>query len=277
MAAAAPAAVDAHPYRDFERAGWQRAALAYAGTFEKATSLYVQPLLAAVGQPKSLLDVACGTGGLTAAAAALGVAAVGVDFSPAMLVEAKRCHPGLAFHEADAEALPFTDASFDAVLINFGVHHFPFPVRALSEARRVMRSGARLAFTVWATPDEHALHRIALEASNAAGASNAALPTPPGGAINHASSCLALLQEAGFDTASIQAHKLPAALWLNSDDELIHLLFDGTVRLSSMIRSQPPEVAARIVAAIRLGADAYRKHCRFFIPLMAVLAVAVRA
>ena len=56
---------------------------------------------------------------------------------------AKVRYPGLRFRQADAEAMPEADGTFDAVAIGFGVHHFPFPVRALVEAHRVLRLGGR--------------------------------------------------------------------------------------------------------------------------------------
>ena len=155
-----------HPYRDFEQEGWERAAVAYADTFEAATRLFAPLLLdmAEVQHGTVVLDIACGTGLVTGAAAVRGAVATGVDFAPGMVAEAKKRHPALAFEQADAESLPFGANQFDAVAINFGVHHFPFPLRALAEAHRVMRVGGRLAFTVWAPPEEHALHRIVAEA-----------------------------------------------------------------------------------------------------------------
>ena len=119
----------AHPYRDFEHGGWERAADAYAATFEAVTQLLAASLLDAVAvrSGSQVLDVACGMGFVTAMATGRGTQAMGIDFSARMVAEAVRRHPELVFHEADAEALPFDDGRFDAVVINFGVHHFPFP------------------------------------------------------------------------------------------------------------------------------------------------------
>src|SRR3954470_47047 len=63
------------------------------------------------------LDVACGSGKLTAELARMagtGGRVVVLDFSPEMLAVARRDHPGLEFVEGDALTLPFDDASFDA-------------------------------------------------------------------------------------------------------------------------------------------------------------------
>src|SRR5947209_15462440 len=118
--------------REFEFAGWRIAAATYDG-FAGATALFVDPLLDAanVKPGARLLDIACGTGVASARAAAAGACVTGIDFSPEMIAEARRRHPALAFQIADAEHLPFADASFDAVIANFGIHHVERPERAI--------------------------------------------------------------------------------------------------------------------------------------------------
>src|ERR1700704_930924 len=69
------------------------------------------------GPGAAVLDVACGTGALTrelSRRTAPGGRVVGTDFSPSMLEEARRRSPALLWVEADAHALPFGDAEFDA-------------------------------------------------------------------------------------------------------------------------------------------------------------------
>jgi SAM-dependent methyltransferase len=204
-------------------------------------------------------------------------AAIGVDFSSKMIAAASQRYPALQFHEADAEVLPFSDGVFDAVFINFGVHHFPFPLRALSEAHRVLRANGRVAFTVWAAPDEHSLHKITLGALREAGVSGAALPTAPGGVVNDIASCLDLLRMSGFSVPHSHVEKIVASLWLDSEQHLIDMLVDGTVRMSTLIRTQTREKTAAIIAAIRMAAVAYREHGRLRIPVTAILAVGSKA
>jgi len=99
-----------------------------------------------------VVDVACGTGVLTTAAAAAvapGGAAVGVDLNPGMLAVARRKAPELDWREAPAEALPLDDASCDAAVSQFGLMFFSDRRAALSEMRRVLRPGGRLAVAVW--------------------------------------------------------------------------------------------------------------------------------
>ena len=82
-----------HPYRDFEVAGWERAAAAYADTFESATRLFADPLLDAVdlNPGANLLDNACGSGYVTQLAFERGATVTGADFSAAMLAERAAC------------------------------------------------------------------------------------------------------------------------------------------------------------------------------------------
>jgi ubiquinone/menaquinone biosynthesis C-methylase UbiE len=99
-----------------------------------------------------VLDVACGTGALTVAVAGLvspGGAVVGLDANPEMLAVARRKHAGIEWHEGPAESLPFPDASFDAVVSQFGLMFFDDRVAALREMQRVLRPGGRLAVAVW--------------------------------------------------------------------------------------------------------------------------------
>lgn len=266
-----------HPYREFEHAGWECAADAYATTFEAATRPYGEVLLAATELKPGdhHLDVACGTGYVTALAVERGANSIGTDFSAAMLAEASRLHPSVRFEPADAEALPYSDGSFDIVPINFGVHHFPFPERAIAEARRVLRKGGRVAFSVWATPDEHALHAIALEAVRGAGSAGASLPAPPHGGLNTLAGCTTLLVAAHFKPVAEHCTLVRRILHLDSVAELTHLIESGTVRLASLLRSQPQANRLAILRGLEDAAARYLREGRLEITLVAVVATGV--
>lgn len=104
-----------------------------------------------------VLDVACGTGDMvvellrTRHAASLQV--TGVDLSEEMLAIAKRKAPQAEYRLADAEHLPFGDASFDAVTCAFGVRNFVHLEQGLKEMVRVLKPGGRMAILELATPD----------------------------------------------------------------------------------------------------------------------------
>ena len=88
-----------------------------------------------------VLDVACGTGVLTREAAGRAGpdgTVTGLDLSPEMLAVAARLSPALRWQQGSAEALPFPDHSFDAVVSQFGLMFFPDPVAGLREMMRVL-------------------------------------------------------------------------------------------------------------------------------------------
>jgi demethylmenaquinone methyltransferase / 2-methoxy-6-polyprenyl-1,4-benzoquinol methylase len=96
----------------------------------------------------SALDVACGSGKLTADLHRLarGGRVVGLDFSVRMLEMARRAFPEIEFIEGDALNLPFEDGSFDAATIAFGLRNLADPVRGLREMTRVARRAVVLEF-----------------------------------------------------------------------------------------------------------------------------------
>jgi SAM-dependent methyltransferase len=105
-----------------------------------------------------VLDVACGTGNAALAAARRFCQVVGVDYVPALLQRARQRASaeglGATFQEADAEALPFPDGSFDVVLSTCGAMFAPDQERTASELLRVCRPGGRVGMVNW-TPDSY--------------------------------------------------------------------------------------------------------------------------
>jgi SAM-dependent methyltransferase len=103
-----------------------------------------------------VLDIACGNGNATLAAARRWAQVTGADYVSALLEKAgeRARAEGLAvtLREADAEALPFGDGSFDAVLSTFGVMFAPNHVAAAAEILRVCRPGGRIGLACW-TPE----------------------------------------------------------------------------------------------------------------------------
>lgn len=108
---------------------------------------------ALIGEGQSVLDVACGSG-VAALEASTRVGALGsvtgVDINEGMLAVAGRHDADVEWRQAGAEALPFDDDSFDAVISQFGLMFFADPDQAVREMARVARPGGRLAVAVWA-------------------------------------------------------------------------------------------------------------------------------
>ena len=104
-----------------------------------------------------VLDVACGTGVLARAALdAVGSSGtvVGLDINEGMLEVARSKTPNIDWHKGQAEQLPFTEASFDAVISQFGLMFFEDKVTALSEMARVLKPQGKLAVAVWGSLEQ---------------------------------------------------------------------------------------------------------------------------
>ena len=122
---------------------------------------------ACIGPADRVLDIACGTGALTLAAAdRVGPkgAVTGLDPNPAMLEVARAKPVAVDWREGTAEALPFEDAAFDAVVSQFGLMFFKDSAKAFSEMHRVLAPGGRLAVAVFdaveAAPGYEVLARL---------------------------------------------------------------------------------------------------------------------
>ena len=103
-----------------------------------------------------VLDVACGTGVLAREALLqVGPAGyvAGVDIAPGMLTVARQIEPAIDWKQSPADALPFAEKSFDAVVCQFGLMYFPDPEESLREIQRVLVSGGHLAIAVFDSLD----------------------------------------------------------------------------------------------------------------------------
>ena len=105
---------------------------------------------------QKVLDVAAGNGNVSLAAARRWCDVVATDYAPSLLERARERATAerlnIEFREADAEALPFQDGSFDVVVSTFGVMFTPDQDRAAAELIRVCKPGGKIGLANW-TPD----------------------------------------------------------------------------------------------------------------------------
>jgi protein-L-isoaspartate O-methyltransferase len=266
-------------FRDFERQGWSmdEVATGYHDALSPVTMQTVDALLdaAGVGRDSRVADVATGAGYAAAAAAGRGAAVVGLDFSPAQLALARRLYPGVEFREGDAGALPLPDGSCDAVVSNYGMPHFPDPNAFLGDAYRVLRSGGRIAFSVWAAPEESVGLGIVYRAVQTHGRMD--VPLPPGPSFflfSDPAQCERSLRAGGFQAIAVT--KLPQIWRAASPDAPFEAVMKGTVRTAALLRAQTPEVLAAIRDAVREAASAYARDGTIELSMPAVLASAER-
>jgi len=145
--------------RRVQRYGWDLAVEAYDRHWRtQLAGLHAELMDCAAPRPgERVLDVACGTGLVTfAAAAAVGGngRVMGIDLSGQMVEGAQQRAQrmgatNVAFARMDAEELAFADASFDLVLCALGLMYLPDPARAMQEMRRVLRPDGRIVVAVW--------------------------------------------------------------------------------------------------------------------------------
>jgi len=151
--------MDARLQRRIQRYGWERAADAYARHWHRPLAGVQGELLmlAAPAAGDAVLDVACGTGVVSiAAASAVGPSGsvLGVDLADAMVHTARQRAKELDLRQArfermDAEQLALPDARFDIALCALGLMYLPDPDAALRELHRVLRPGGRAVLVVW--------------------------------------------------------------------------------------------------------------------------------
>ena len=151
--------MDARLQSRIQRYGWERAADTYARYWHGPLAGVQGDVLtlAALARGEAVLDVACGAG-VVSVAAARGVGptgrVLGVDLADAMVQVARQHARDLAlgqvrFERMDAVQLALPDASFDVALCVLGLMYVPDPEAALREVHRVLRPGGRAVLAVW--------------------------------------------------------------------------------------------------------------------------------
>ena len=156
-----------------------------------------------------VLDVACGTGILARAARArVGPSGtvVGLDANPGMLTVAARVGPGIRYDQGLAEALPYPDQSFDAVVSQFGLMFFTDRPAALREMSRVLRPGGRLVVAVWDRLDHSPAYAAEVALIERFAGPQAADAVRAPFALGPSPHLAALFAEAGLPEASVATY-----------------------------------------------------------------------
>lgn len=261
--------VDADAFRAFERAAHDRLAESYAEFFTPITELAIGPLLDAanVGPGTRVLDVATGPGPAAAAALARGAHPVGIDLAPRMIELARSLHPGIEFSEGNVESLPFPDASFDALVCNFGLGHFPRPEHSAGECVRVLRPGGSVALSWWDDPQRQRVQGLFREAIADVGVPPPA-DVPQGHPVfrfSDTSEFERLLKGAGLDGVMVEDHR--TSYLIPDVDTLWRGGLGSLAVTAATIRSQGEAVQQKIRAAFERLAKTYETDDGLEIPI----------
>jgi len=269
MANASLSAQDAERLRRFERQRHDSLAATYHDFFTPITALAIQLLLdaAGAGAGSNLLDIATGPGSVAARARGLGAACIGVDLSPGMIALARLSHPDIDFQVAEVEHLPFADHSFDTVVCNFGLGHFPWPEAAVAECRRTLKVGGRVAFSWWDQPDKQRIQGLFREAIAEVGV--APPPDVPAGHSNLRFSDTAefhkLLAGADLDDVRVEDHR--TTYTIADVDTLWRGGLGSFAVTASAILHQDAATQTAIRASLERRAAAYRTPAGLVLPI----------
>lgn len=250
-----------------ERDTWNRSADIYMASAAELTSLAVPILIetAQLNTNSRALEVGCGPGHICQMMADTGAVVIGVDLAPDMVRVASSFQPNIEFKEANVEQLPFEDGTFDAVLVNYAIHHFARPTRACTEIHRILKSGGRFVF---AGPLEQFAFGAFIEGLTA----HHTMEDLPHGPIYMGAAAAdyeSLVVEAGFEEYDVKIRQL--TLRLNSLEPLLQV---GWVMCD--LSQLPEETQSKIKATTIEKAAPYSVEGGYAFPDRLVVGYAVK-
>ena len=205
-----------------------------------------------------VLDVACGTGAVTRILSErVGPQGkvVALDINPGMLAVARIAAPGrnIEWHEGSAVRMPLPDATFDHVVCQQGLQFFPDKPAALSEMRRVLKSGGRLVLACWRSI-EHMPGYLALEQALARriGPEKAALPPF---ALGDGETIRRLVTGAGFREVRIRIDD--KMIRFDSAEHMVRAVVGGAPTMLGALAEQGKGVLDAIVAEVAEATRAF--------------------
>ncbi|MFW6052083.1 MAG: class I SAM-dependent methyltransferase [Myxococcota bacterium] len=237
--------------------GWNDSSEGYDANVFDFMQPYVRSLLerAAPGPDHDVLDVAAGTGAVTAAVAPSVRRVVAADFAERMLDLLRRRVEGAGLQNVetrlmDCQRLELDDGSFDVVCSNFGVIFFPDRRAGFSEMRRVLRpDGGRAAMTAWSTPDRFELFGMFARALDEALPDRPQPPAPPPlfsladpGLLEHE------LREAGF--AEVRVDTVSHDYEVADADEFWSLITKSAPPAQALLQKVGPEGREKMRSAL---------------------------
>jgi SAM-dependent methyltransferase len=235
-------------------------------------------ILAAVAGARRVLDAGCGSGRLTVGLALAGAEVTGVDTNASQLEVARGRAQAegveLTLLEADFDALPFEDASFDAVVSRLAVMASDHPVATLRELARVLVPGGRLATVLWASPDENPWFGEPRKAIGEVLGPERAAFARAFGKLGDPGSAAAAHREAGLgEVEAVRLHELrrapdAAAYWQELSEENGHF--------RRVAASLDDAQRSALAAEVQVRLEPFREGDRLALPRTLVLVTARR-
>ena len=217
---------------------------------------------AAPAAGERVLDIGCGTGWTTRAAArAVGDGrALGVDISEMLVARAAAKAedegvPNVAFTVADAQVHPFEAGRLDVAISRFGVMFFADAVAAFANVGRALAPGGRLAFACWQEMTHN--HWILVPFGAMVAEVGAPEPLPPDApgpwSLADPDRVRSLLGAAGFTGVALET--LDAPMWLGDTVDEAYDFIRASTNARMVLEGKDPEAAARALAALRAALE----------------------
>jgi SAM-dependent methyltransferase len=261
---------------------WEHWAAKQLVLYQDATALMLR--VAGIRPGMTVLDLASGTGdpalaiaeavGLTGRVTATDLSAEMVKICTAAFQN--RGETNAEVIQADAQALPFPDGSFDAVTSKLGAMYFADVQRALEEIRRVLKPGGRVTFLVWGPPDESPYVQLLLGPIFAR-VELPPLPTemPHPLRFAHPGLLAAELERAGFRDVADATHIVPLP-WPGPPEEFWQSFYDVAVPMRPLIDGLSSEERQDAIGEILEGLRALYDGAYTTTPCAFIIATAIR-
>jgi SAM-dependent methyltransferase len=205
----------------------------------------------------ALLDIGCGPGDFCALAIERGAKSSGLDLDPAMIALARTRTPSADLRVGSMDTLPWPDAAFDAVTASNVLQFADTPARPLSEARRVLRPGGRLAICSWSPPRRN---QVDLVESAVHAAIHGRRPTRAPQPLNQPGVLDDLLRPAGFRPLSTARIAVP---FVAADQDTLEAAFLADSDPPPARREQARRAIIDAAAPFRRGDGSYRLENEF--------------
>jgi SAM-dependent methyltransferase len=220
-----------------------------------------------------VLELAAGTGDLTAALQPRVGKLIATDLSAAMVEAARRRVPAAEHRVLDMQALDLADASVDAVACRYGYMLVPDPERAFAETRRVLKPGGRLAFATWAAAKRNPWATVFGPVLVARGLMEAPKPGEPSQfGLGDPAEIEALAHGAGFRTVAVE--EVRVEFHVSSWEEYVRVQTTIATSLREALAALGDAERSEVEAEAKARFERHRGSAGYLLPGVALVTAA---